>query len=81
MSSSHAARPSRGSIAPPPPSARSVLRWRREARIAQQEAERERAEANSGEEQASMHERGLADHELIDESERDRFADVADRST
>ena len=46
------------------------------ARIARQDAERERAEANLRHEQASMHDRGLADDELIDESERDRFADV-----
>ena len=45
-------------------------------RIAQQEAERERAEANRRHEQAAMHDRGLADDELLDESERDRFADV-----
>ncbi len=47
------------------------------ARIAQQTAERERAEAGLQSEQASMHERGMADHELIDDNERDRFADVA----
>ena len=46
------------------------------ARMAQQAAERERAEAGLMEERASMHERGMADHELVDESERDRFADV-----
>jgi type II secretory pathway pseudopilin PulG len=46
------------------------------ARVAQQEAERERAEANLRQEQAAMHDRGLADDELIDESERDRFAGV-----
>jgi hypothetical protein len=44
------------------------------ARLAQQDAERERAEANLRHEQASLHERGLADDELIDDSERDRFA-------
>jgi hypothetical protein len=47
------------------------------ARMAQQAADRERAEANLREEKASMHERGLADDELIEEDERDRFADVA----
>jgi type II secretory pathway pseudopilin PulG len=46
------------------------------ARLAQQAAERERAEAGMMEERASMHERGLADHELVDDSERDKFADV-----
>jgi hypothetical protein len=46
------------------------------ARMAQQAAERERAEAGLMEERATMHERGLADHELVEEHERDRFADV-----
>ena len=50
-----------------------------QARIAEQTAQRERAEANLQSERAGMHERGMADHELIDESERDRFRDVADR--
>lgn len=43
------------------------------ARIAQQEAERERAAAQLNQEKAGLHERGLADHELIDEDERDKF--------
>ena len=51
------------------------------ARLAQQAAERERAEANLEKEHASMHERGLADDELIDESERDRFAAVSGTDT
>ena len=46
------------------------------ARMAQQAAEKERAEAGMMEQRAEMHERGMADHELVDESERDRFADV-----
>jgi hypothetical protein len=46
----------------------------RKARMAQKEAERQRAEAELHQERASMHERGEADHELIDEHERDRFA-------
>jgi FtsZ-interacting cell division protein ZipA len=46
----------------------------REARIAQKEAERQRAEAGLHQERATMAERGDADHELIDENERDRFA-------
>ena len=46
----------------------------REARMAQKEAERQRAEAELHQERASMHESGEADHELIDENERDRFA-------
>jgi FtsZ-interacting cell division protein ZipA len=44
------------------------------AQMAEAEAKRERAEAEVGEQRAQMHERGMADHELIDESERDRFA-------
>jgi FtsZ-interacting cell division protein ZipA len=46
----------------------------RHARIAQQEAQRERADAQLHEERASMHEDGLVDHELVGDSERDRFA-------
>jgi multidrug efflux pump subunit AcrA (membrane-fusion protein) len=44
------------------------------ARIAQKEAEAERAQASLHAERAGLHERGMADHELIDESERERFA-------
>ena len=44
------------------------------ARMAESEAQRERAEADLREQRAQMHERGMADDELIDESERDRFA-------
>jgi hypothetical protein len=50
-----------------------------QARIAEQTAQRERAEANLQSERAAMHERGMADDELIDEPERDRFGDVANR--
>jgi hypothetical protein len=46
----------------------------RQARMAQKEAERQRAEADLHRERASMHEQGQADHELIDDHERDRFA-------
>ena len=46
----------------------------RQARLAQKEAERQRAEAELHQERATMHERGDADHELIDEHERDKFA-------
>ena len=49
------------------------------ARMAEQDAQRERAEANLQSERAAMHERGMADDQLIDESERDRFADVANQ--
>jgi Skp family chaperone for outer membrane proteins len=48
-----------------------------EARMAEQAAQRERAEANLQTERASLHERGMADQDLIDESERERFQDVA----
>jgi len=43
------------------------------ARVAEQEAQRERAAAQAREEQATLHERGLADHELISDHERDEF--------
>ena len=56
---------------------RSADMAERKARMAQQEAERERAEANLRHERAEMHERGEADHELIDDSERDRFQGVS----
>jgi hypothetical protein len=46
----------------------------RRARIAEQEATRERAEAQLRQEKADLHERGLADHDLIEEHERERFA-------
>jgi hypothetical protein len=49
------------------------------ARIAAKEAEAERAQAQLHQERAGMHERGMADDELIDESERERFADVTNR--
>lgn len=48
----------------------------RKARIAEQEAQRDRAEAKLQSERAEMHDRGLADDELIDDSERDRFDGV-----
>lgn len=44
------------------------------ARIAAEEARRERAEADLRQERAGLHERGLADHELIEDDERERFA-------
>jgi FtsZ-interacting cell division protein ZipA len=46
----------------------------RRARIAEQEAQRERAEAQLRQEQAGLHERGMADRELVSEDERKRFA-------
>ena len=45
-----------------------------QARMAQKEAERQRAEAELHQERATMHERGDADHELIEEHEREKFA-------
>ena len=54
--------------------AQEAERAEREARMAQKEAERQRAEAELHQERAQMHERGDADHELIEEHERDRFA-------
>ena len=53
----------------------------RKARIAEQEAQRDRAEAKLQCERAEMHDRGLADDELIDDSERDRFAGVTGPDT
>ena len=44
------------------------------ARIAQKEAEAERAQAQLHQERAGLHEQGMADHELIGEDERDKFA-------
>jgi type II secretory pathway pseudopilin PulG len=46
----------------------------RRARIAEQEARRERAEAQLRQEKAGLHEQGLADHELVGDHERERFA-------
>jgi len=53
----------------------------REARMAEKNAERQRAEAQLHQERASMHEQGQADHELIDENERDRFKGTSADST
>jgi FtsZ-interacting cell division protein ZipA len=50
----------------------------RKARMSQAEADKQRAEAQMQQQRAEMHERGEADHELIDDSERDRFAPVMD---
>ncbi len=43
-------------------------------RIAEQEAARQRAEAQTEHERAGLHERGLADNELVSDDERERFA-------
>jgi hypothetical protein len=45
-----------------------------QARVAAAEAQRERAEAELHEARANVHEQGLADHELISDGERHRFA-------
>ena len=44
------------------------------AQMAETEAKRERAEAELGEQRAHMHEQGMADDELIEDHERDKFA-------
>jgi ABC-type multidrug transport system fused ATPase/permease subunit len=44
------------------------------ARIAEQEAQQQRAAAQLSQEKAGLHEAGLADHELIEDHERERFA-------
>jgi hypothetical protein len=44
------------------------------ARMAASEAQRERAEADMREQRAQMHEKGMADDELIGDDERDKFA-------
>jgi hypothetical protein len=46
----------------------------RRARMAEQEATRERAAAQLEQERAELHERGLADQELVSDDERDDFA-------
>lgn len=46
------------------------------ARLAQQQAEKERAEAGMMEERAQMHERGMADDQLVEDHERERFSPV-----
>jgi FtsZ-interacting cell division protein ZipA len=44
------------------------------ARMAETEAKRERAEAELHEQRAQTHESGMADHELVGDDERDKFA-------
>jgi hypothetical protein len=46
----------------------------RRARMAEQEVTRERAAAQLERERAELHERGLADYELVADDERERFA-------
>jgi hypothetical protein len=53
----------------------------RHARMAEQEAARERAAAQLEQERAELHERGLADHELVADDEHERFAGTSDVGT
>jgi hypothetical protein len=53
---------------------REASQAEQKARIAQKEAEAQRAQAQLHEERAGLHERGMADDELIDDHERDKFA-------
>jgi hypothetical protein len=53
---------------------REASQAEQKARIAQREAEAQRAQAQLHEERAGLHERGMADDELIEDHERDRFA-------
>src|SRR3954447_24458638 len=53
---------------------RQATQAEQKARIAQREAEAERAQASLHQERAGLHERGMADDELIDDQERDKFA-------
>jgi predicted Holliday junction resolvase-like endonuclease len=53
---------------------REAAEAEKRAQLAQAEAQRQRAEAELHESRAGLHEQGLADHELVNENERDRFA-------
>jgi FtsZ-interacting cell division protein ZipA len=53
---------------------REAEKAEQKARMAQAEAERERSEAQLHAQKADMHQRGLADDELIEDHERDHFA-------
>ncbi len=53
---------------------RQATQAEQRARVAAAEAERQRAEANLHRTRADEHEQGLADHELVADDERDRFA-------
>jgi biopolymer transport protein ExbB/TolQ len=46
----------------------------RKAQLAQAEAEKQRAQAQMDKQRADMHERGMADDELVADHERDHFA-------
>jgi FtsZ-interacting cell division protein ZipA len=51
----------------------------RKARLAQAEAEKHRADAQTQQQRAEMHERGMADDELIADHEREHFAPALDK--
>ena len=53
---------------------REAAEAEKRAQLAQAEAQRQRAEAELHESRAGLHEQGLADHELVQDDERDRFA-------
>ena len=53
---------------------REAAEAEKRAQVAQAEAQRQRAEAELHESRAGLHEQGLADHELVEDHERDRFA-------
>jgi type II secretory pathway pseudopilin PulG len=53
---------------------REAQQAEQKARLAQKEAESQRAEAELHQERASTYESGMADHELVDENERGKFA-------
>jgi hypothetical protein len=52
---------------------RQAAQAEQRARIAEREAQAERAQAELHQERAGLHERGMADDELIEDHERDRF--------
>jgi FtsZ-interacting cell division protein ZipA len=54
--------------------AREAEMAEQKARMAETEAKRERAEAELHEQRAQTHESGMADHELVGDDERDKFA-------
>jgi FtsZ-interacting cell division protein ZipA len=57
--------------------ARNAERAEERARMAEAEARRERADADLHAQRAELHQRGDADHELIRDDERDRFAETS----
>ena len=53
----------------------------RKAQMAQAEAEKQRAEAQMQQQRAELHEKGMADDELIGDHEREHFAPAMNDST